>query len=91
MSVGSSYAIGQAVFIKTDTPDFEEMIIPFKNLEEMVEVCSNPRPNLVLEKLIVYAMTGQEPVAVTLGFVAASRGQRPPVSSEVVDSAHSRS
>lgn len=85
MSAGSSYAIGQAVFIKTDTPDFEEMIIPFKNLEEMVEVCSNPRANLVLEKLIVYALTGQEPVAVTLGFVAASRGQRPPVGAEAMD------
>ena len=29
------------------------------------------------EKLVVYAMPGGEPCAVTLGFIAATKGQRP--------------
>lgn len=72
-----AYAIGQAVFIRTDTPDYCEEVIPFKNLEEMVKVCSESRPNLILEKLVVYAMPDGEPCALTLGFIAATKGQRP--------------
>jgi hypothetical protein len=72
-----AYAIGQAVFIRTDTPDYQEEIVPFKTLEEMVRVCSQSYPNLVLEKLVIYAMPDGEPCALTLGFVAATRGQRP--------------
>jgi hypothetical protein len=73
----SGYAIGQAVFIRTDAPDYEEETVPFKNLEEMVKVCSEPRPNLVLEKVVVYAMPDGEPHALTLGFIASTKGQRP--------------
>ena len=72
-----SYAIGQAVFIRTDTPDYEEEIIPFKSLEEMVKVCSQSRPNLVLEKVLIFAMPDGEPCALTLGFISATKGQRP--------------
>jgi hypothetical protein len=43
----------------------------------MVQICSHSRPNLVLEKVIVYAMSDGEPCALTLGFVAATKGQRP--------------
>lgn len=70
------YAIGQAVFIRTDTPDYSEATIPFTSLEEMVLICSQPRPNLTLEKIIVYGMTGNDPIALTLGFISASQGQR---------------
>ena len=73
----SQYAVGKAVFIRTDTVDYEEASIPFKNLEELVTLCSQPRDNLVLEKIIVYSMVDGEPVAVTLGFIAASMGTRP--------------
>lgn len=73
----AAYAVGQAVFIRTDTLDYAEETIPFRNLEEMVKVCTESRPNLTLEKVIVYAMSGQEPTALTLGFIASSRGQRP--------------
>ena len=76
-----AYAIGQAIFIRTDTPDYEEQIIPFKDLEELVKICSQGHPNLVLEKILVYAMPDGEPdgepCAVTLAFVAATKGQRP--------------
>ena len=72
-----SYAIGQAVFIRTDTPDYEEEIIPFKSLEEMVKVCSQSRSNLVLEKVLIFAMPDGEPCALTLGFISATKGQRP--------------
>ena len=72
-----AYGIGQAVFIRTDTPDYAEETIPFKTLEEMVRICSQPRPNLTLEKVIVYAMASGEPCALTLGFISATKGQRP--------------
>ena len=73
----SSYAVGQAVFLRTDTPDYEEETVPFQTLEELVKICSQPQPERVLERVIVYAMPDGEPCAVTLGFVAASKGQKP--------------
>lgn len=73
----SAYAIGQAVYIRTDTPDYAEETIPFKTLEEMVRVCSASLPNLMLDKIIVYAMPNGEPCALTLGFIAATKGQKP--------------
>ena len=72
-----AYAIGQAVFIRTDTPDYAEESLAFKSLEEMVQMCSQSRPNLVLEKVIIFAMPEGEPIALTLGFIAATKGQRP--------------
>ena len=73
----SSYAVGQAVFMRTDTPDYEEVTVPFQTLQELVKICSQPRAGCVLEKVIVYAMPEGEPCALTLGFVAATRGQKP--------------
>jgi hypothetical protein len=72
-----SYAIGQAVYIRTDSPDYAEEVIPFRTLQEMVNICSTSHTNLVLEKVIVYAMTAGEPCALTLGFIASTKGQRP--------------
>ena len=72
-----SYAIGQAVFIRTDTPDFAEETIPFKTLEELVEICSQPRENLTLDKIMVYSMVRGEPHALMLGYLSSSRGQHP--------------
>lgn len=72
-----SYAIGQAVFIRTDTPDFAEETIPFKTLEELVELCSQPRENLTLDKIMVYSMVRGEPHALMLGYLSSSRGQQP--------------
>jgi hypothetical protein len=46
-------------------------------LEEMVRICSESRPNLILEKVLVYSLADGEPCALTLGFVAATKGQRP--------------
>ena len=73
----SAYAIGQAVFIRTDTADYAEEVIPFRNIEEMVTICARIRSNLVLEKVVVYSMSEGEPCALTLGFIAATKGQRP--------------
>jgi len=73
----SSYAIGQAVYIRTDTPDYLEETIPFKSLEELVAICSTPKPDMTLEKVVVYSMVGSEPVALSLSFISASKGQRP--------------
>ncbi len=73
----SAYTVGQAVFIRTDTPDYAEETIPFKTLEEMVQVCSTVHPHLTLEKVIMYSMIDNEPCALTLGFVSSTRAQRP--------------
>ncbi|MDX1953444.1 MAG: hypothetical protein SFY81_14800 [Verrucomicrobiota bacterium] len=71
------YAIGQAVFIRTDTPDYLEESIPFQTIEEMVRVCSRSYPNLTLEKVVLYSMIDNEACALTLGFISSSKGQRP--------------
>lgn len=77
MSIGA-YSTGQAVFIRTDTLNFEERSISFSSLEELVELCTKPRPNLTLEKVIVYRLFDGESTAVTLSFIAATKGQKIP-------------
>jgi hypothetical protein len=42
-----------------------------------VEVCSQVRPDMILEKVVVYSMVSGEPCALTLGFTSCSKGQRP--------------
>ncbi len=69
--------IGQAVFIRTDTPDYAEEAIPFKTLDEMAAICSQAHPNLTLEKIIVYSMSEGISHALTLGFVSSARAPRP--------------
>jgi len=73
----ASYTIGQAIFIRTDTADYAEESIPFKTLEEMAEICCRPLTDRILEKIIIYSTIQNEPCALTFGFVAATRGQRP--------------
>lgn len=73
----SAYAVGQAVFIRTDTPDYAEETIPFKTLDEMVNICCRTYPHLTLEKIIVYSLVNNEPCALTLGFVSSTKAQRP--------------
>ena len=76
-SESSAYAIGQAVFIRTDTADYAEQVLPFRTLEEMVQICSKSHSDLILEKVIVYSMAEGESCALTLGFIASTKGQRP--------------
>lgn len=73
----TSYAIGQAVYIRTDTPDYVEETIPFKSLDEMVQVCTTPRENMTLEKIVVFSMVKNNAMALTLGFISASVGHKP--------------
>jgi hypothetical protein len=72
-----AYAIGQAVFIRTDTVDYAEETVPFKTLEELVRICQTSHPNMTMERILVYAMIDGEPCAVTLAFMSATKGQRP--------------
>jgi hypothetical protein len=71
----ASYAIGQAVFIRTDVPDYVEETVPFKSLDEMIQVCIESRDNMTLEKIVVFSMANGEATALTLGFISASRSQ----------------
>ena len=71
--------IGQAVFIRTDVLEYLEISFPFQSLEEMVKICSEPKPGLTLERVIVFSLRGGQPSALTLGFISASRGLRPEV------------
>ena len=77
-------AVGHAVFIRTDVPEYLEEAIAFASLEEMVAVCTTPQKNLTLEKVTIYASDGQNPISLNLAFVAASRGRRMPVELEKV-------
>jgi len=73
----SSYSIGQAVFIRTDTPDYAEETVPFKTLEELVRICSTPQENLTLDKIVVYSLVKGEPHSLMLGYLSCSKGQQP--------------
>lgn len=77
-----TYAIGQAVYVRTDLPDYAEETVPFKTLDELIQICSTPRPDRILEKIIMYSLPGERPVAVTLGFLAATHGQHAPALEE---------
>ena len=68
--------IGQAVFIRTEVREYAEVNIPFQTLEELVKVCSEPRPGLTLERVVVFSLRDGQPCALTLGFISASRGNR---------------
>ncbi len=76
MSV-SEHVIGQAVFVRTDVPDYAEVAVSFQNLGELVRLCSEPRPGLLLDKLVIQAKIGGEPRSISLSFLAASKGIRP--------------
>lgn len=69
--------IGQAVFIRTEVREYAEVNVPFQTLEELVKVCSEPRPGLTLERVVVFSLRDGQPCALTLGFISASRGVRP--------------
>jgi len=73
-------AIGQAIFLRVDTPDYAEESIPFRTLEELVTLCTRPKENLILDKVMIYAMQGTKPISVQLGFLSASysRGGKSP-------------
>lgn len=71
------YAIGQAVFVRTDVPDYAEVTVPFQGLGELVGLCSEPRPGMLLDKVIIYATVGEEPRSISLSFLSASKGIRP--------------
>lgn len=75
----ASYAIGQAIFIRTDTPDFAEETVPVKTLEELVRICSTPQENMTLDKVMVYSLVNGEPQALMLGFLSSSKGQHPSI------------
>ena len=77
MNPTSENAIGQAIFIRTDTLDYAEKAIPFNTLEAMVALCAEPQPNLTLERIMVYSTINGTPTSLTLAFVSASKGQRP--------------
>jgi hypothetical protein len=65
-------ASGQAIFIRTDTPDYAEMAVPFHSLEEMAALCTSRRPNLMLERLVVSHVGEKSANVLTLDCVSAS-------------------
>jgi hypothetical protein len=71
--------VGQAVFVRTDVPDYAEVKQPFRSLEEMVEICTRPQAGLMLERVVVYASREETPVSLTLGYISSSSGKRVPV------------
>lgn len=71
-----NHAIGQVIFIRTDCFDYLEVPVAFQTLEELVLICSEPRAGMSLERVVVFQIQDGQPVAVTLGFISASKGLR---------------
>jgi hypothetical protein len=78
MSNQTSNAIGEAVFIRTDVPQYLEAKKSFRTLDEMIDICTTTYPKETLEKIVVFASKGGQPVTLTLGFIASSRGRELP-------------
>jgi len=72
-----AHVTGQAVLIRTDTPDYAEEMVPFSTLPEMIAICSEARPNLTLEKIIIYGRSDEGVCTLTLGFVSSTKSVRP--------------
>ncbi len=71
------YAIGQAIYLRTDVPDYPEVAFPIQTVGELVRICSEPKPNMLLDKVVFYATVDEEPRSVALSFLSASKGARP--------------
>jgi hypothetical protein len=69
--------IGQAVYVRTDSPDYIEVMRPFQTLADLVEICTQRPSNLSLEKILVFALGKGEPTAVTLGSISTALGVNP--------------
>jgi hypothetical protein len=80
------HAIGQAIFVRTDVPDFPETTVPFQTLGELVTVCSEVRPGMLLDKVVIYATIGEDARSVTLRFMSAGKDGDPASRSRRPDS-----
>jgi hypothetical protein len=69
--------IGQAVYVRTDSPDYIEVVRPFQTLQDLVEICTQSQSNLSLEKILVFALKNGQSCAVTLGSISTALGVRP--------------
>ena len=70
-------AIGQAVYVRTDSPDYIEVVRPFQTLQDLFEICTQHRSNLSLEKILVFAHQNGRPCAVTLSEISTDPVARP--------------
>lgn len=70
------HAVGQVIFVRTDVPEYSEVAIAFQSLEELVSLCTCPQPGRTLERVVIFTLQGEEPIALTLGFISASKGVR---------------
>ncbi len=78
MADSATNAIGEAIYVRTDVPQYLEEKIPFRTLEELIDICTTAYPDKTLDKIAVVATKGGLPVTLTLGFIAASRGRQLP-------------
>ena len=69
-------AIGQAVFLRTGTTDTGELAVPFRTLQELIDLGARPQPGYTLERVVVFSVQRGESQAITLGFISASKGVR---------------
>ena len=78
MASPATSAIGEAIYIRTDVPGYEEENIPFQSLEEMIGICTASYPDKTLEKIIVYGSQGDELMSLTLDYISSTRGRPMP-------------
>jgi hypothetical protein len=70
-------AVGQAVYVRTDSPDYIEVVRPFRTLEDLFEICVQRQANLALDKILVFAWKNGQSCAVTLGEITTAFGVSP--------------
>ena len=70
-------AIGQAVYVRTDSPDYIEVVRPFQTLQDLFDICTQAPSCLSLEKILVFANRNGRPCAVTLGEISTDSVARP--------------
>jgi hypothetical protein len=66
--------MGEAVYVRTDSPDYIEVVRPFKTLQDLFEICTRPPANLALDKVMVFSSMSGEHCAVTLGSISTALG-----------------
>jgi hypothetical protein len=70
-------AVGQAVYVRTDSPDYIEVVRPFRTLQDLFEICVQRPSNLSLEKILVFAWRNGQGCAVTLAEITTAFGVVP--------------
>lgn len=63
------------VFIRTDSPRYEEETIRVRTLQDLMKVCRENRPHRLLDRVHILAQSGATKHDLHLGFVSVSESK----------------